>query len=76
MRDVRVSVLHRLKIARVEEEVEYLNRRCALYEYVVAAYSIIFGGIFIFTWFMFSRQKQLEKKLNDLREELKDSSKR
>ena len=34
--------------------------------YVVAAYSIIFGGIFVFTWFMFSRQKQLEKKLNDL----------
>ena len=44
--------------------------------YVVAAYSIIFAGIFLFTWFMFSRQKQLEKKLNDLREELKDSSKR
>jgi len=44
--------------------------------YVVAAYSIIFAGIVIFTWSMFSRQKQLDKKLNDLREELRDHSKR
>ena len=44
--------------------------------YVVAAYSIIFAGIFIFTWSMFSRQKKLEKKLADLKEELHDSTRR
>jgi len=44
--------------------------------YVVAAYSIIFAGIVIFTWSMFSRQKKLDKKLSDLREELRDHSKR
>ena len=44
--------------------------------YVVAAYSIIFAGILLFSWSMFSRQKKLEKKLTDLREELRDVSKR
>jgi CcmD family protein len=44
--------------------------------YVVAAYSIIFAGILLFTWSMFSRQRKLEKKLNDLKEELRDASRR
>ena len=44
--------------------------------YVVAAYSIIFAGILLFTWSLFSRQRKLEKKLNDLREELRDATKR
>ena len=44
--------------------------------YVVAAYSIIFAGILLFTWSMFSRQEKLEKKLEDLRQELRDVTKR
>ncbi len=45
-------------------------------KYVVAAYSIIFAGILLFTWSMFSRQRKLEKKLNDLKEELREALKR
>lgn len=40
---------------------------------VVIAYSVIFLAIFIFSWLMFSRQSRLEKKLDELKEELKDS---
>ena len=39
---------------------------------VVVAYSIIFAAIFIYTWLMSSRQKRLEKKLDELREMVKD----
>jgi CcmD family protein len=42
---------------------------------LVAAYSVIFAAIFIFTWLMFARQKRLEKKLDELRELVKDSRK-
>ena len=41
---------------------------------LVAAYSVIFGAIFIFTWLLFARQKRLEKKLDELRELVKDAS--
>ena len=44
--------------------------------YVVAAYSIIFAGIFVFTWSMFARQRKLDRKLEDLKEELRDLPKR
>ena len=44
--------------------------------YVVAAYSIIFAGILLFSWSLFRRQKKLEKKLSDLKEELREVSKR
>ena len=40
---------------------------------IVAAYSVIFGGTFIFVWLMFGRQKRLEKKLEQIREELRDA---
>ena len=43
---------------------------------VVIAYSVIFLAIFIFSWLMFSRQSRLEKKLDELKEELKDSGHR
>jgi CcmD family protein len=40
---------------------------------IVAAYSVFFGGIFIFVWLMFGRQKRLEKKLEQIREDLRDA---
>ncbi len=40
---------------------------------IVAAYSVIFGGIFIFIWLMFGRQRKLEKKLDQIREDLRDA---
>jgi CcmD family protein len=43
---------------------------------VVIVYAVIFLGIFAFTWSMFSRQKRLSEKLDELREELKDSSRK
>ena len=43
---------------------------------IVIAYSVIFLAIFIFSWLMFSRQSRLEKKIEDLKEELKDSSRK
>jgi CcmD family protein len=39
---------------------------------VVVAFSIIFAAIFIYTWLMSSRQKRLEKKLDEIRELVKD----
>jgi len=42
---------------------------------IVAAYSVIFGGIFIFVWLMFGRQKRLEKKLEQIREDMRDAGK-
>jgi len=33
---------------------------------IVAAYSVIFAGVFIFVWLMFGRQKNLEKRLEQL----------
>lgn len=41
---------------------------------IVAAYSVIFLGVFIFVWLMFGRQKKLERRLEQLREDLKDSA--
>ena len=41
---------------------------------LVAAYSVIFTAIFIFTWLLYARQKRLEKKLDELRELVKDAS--
>jgi CcmD family protein len=39
---------------------------------VVVAFSIIFAAIFIYTWLMSSRQKRLEKKLDEIRELVKE----
>jgi CcmD family protein len=39
---------------------------------VVVAFSLIFAGIFIYTWLMASRQKRLEKKLEEIREMVKE----
>jgi CcmD family protein len=39
---------------------------------VVLAYGVLFAGVFVFTWTMFSRQRQLNEKLDRLREELRD----
>ncbi len=43
---------------------------------IVLAYSVIFIAIFIFSWLMFSRQSRLEKKIDDLKEELRDSARK
>lgn len=43
---------------------------------VVLAYGVLFAGVFVFTWTMFSRQKQLNEKLDRLREELRKTSKK
>ena len=43
--------------------------------FVFAAYSVIFLGVFLFVWSMFSRQSRLERKLDDLKEELRDTRK-
>jgi CcmD family protein len=40
---------------------------------LVAAYSVIFTAIFIFTWLLYSREKRLEKKVDELKELLKDT---
>jgi|GEM_PF-2359493 len=40
---------------------------------IVAAYSVIFGAVFVFVWLMFGRQKKLERKLNQLREDLREA---
>jgi len=39
---------------------------------IVAAYSVIFAGIFVFVWLTFGRQRKLEKKLEQLREDLRE----
>jgi len=39
---------------------------------IVAAYSVIFLGVFVFVWLMFGRQRKLEKKLEQLREDLRE----
>jgi CcmD family protein len=41
---------------------------------IVAAYSVIFAGLFVFIWLMFGRQKRLEKKLDQLREDVRDAA--
>jgi CcmD family protein len=41
---------------------------------IVGAYSVIFAGIFVFVWLTFGRQRKLEKKLDQLREDLKESN--
>ena len=41
---------------------------------IVGAYSVIFAGIFVFVWLMFGRQKKLEKRLQELREDLKEAA--
>ena len=43
---------------------------------IVLAYSVIFIASFIFSWLMFSRQSRLEKKIDDLKEELRDSARK
>jgi CcmD family protein len=40
---------------------------------IVGAYSVIFAGIFVFVWLMFGRQRKLEKKLDQLREDLREA---
>jgi CcmD family protein len=39
---------------------------------IVGAYSVIFAGIFVFVWLTFGRQRKLEKKLEQLREDLRE----
>lgn len=39
---------------------------------IVAAYSVVFLGIFAFIWLTMKRQKNLERKLEDLREDMKE----
>ena len=39
---------------------------------IVVAFSIIFTAIFIYTWLIAARQKRLEKKLDEIRELVKD----
>jgi CcmD family protein len=41
--------------------------------WVFAAYTIIFTAIFIYTWSLGSRQKDLERRLEELKEQLKES---
>jgi CcmD family protein len=43
---------------------------------LVAAYTVIFAAIFVYTWLMFSRQKRLEKKLDELRELVRESKRK
>jgi len=43
---------------------------------VVVAFSIVFAAIFIYTWLMSSRQKKIEKKLDEIRELIKEGSRR
>jgi CcmD family protein len=47
------------------------DRRCT--EKHSRGYSVIFGGIFIFVWLMFGRQRRLEKKLDQIREDIRDA---
>ena len=44
--------------------------------YLFAAYTVIFAAIFIYSWLMSSRQKKLDRKIDELKELLKDSSRR
>lgn len=37
-----------------------------------AAFSVVFLAIFIYSWLMTSRQKRLEKKLDELKAQLKE----
>jgi CcmD family protein len=41
---------------------------------VFAAYTVVFFAIFIFTWMISARQKRLEKKLEQIKEQLKAST--
>jgi CcmD family protein len=41
---------------------------------VFAAYTVVFVGIFIFIWMISARQKRLEKKLEQIKAQLKDST--
>jgi CcmD family protein len=43
---------------------------------LVAAYTVIFAAIFVYTCLMFSRQKRLEKKLDELRELVRESKRK
>jgi CcmD family protein len=42
--------------------------------YVFAAYSVIFAAIFIYSWLMSSRQKNLDRKVEELKALLKESA--
>jgi CcmD family protein len=39
---------------------------------IFAAYAVVFAAIFVFVWLMTSRQRRLEKKLQALKDELRD----
>ena len=41
-------------------------------QFAFAAYGIAFGIIFIFMWLMIARQNRLERKLDELKSQLKD----
>lgn len=43
---------------------------------VLVVYTIIFLAFFIYTWSIGSRQKTLERKVDELKEQLKDASRR
>jgi CcmD family protein len=38
-----------------------------------AAYSIIFAAIFVYTWLIGARQKRLDRKIQELHEQLKEA---
>jgi len=44
------------------------------WNFLYAVCTIVFIGIFVYTWLMSSCQKQLERKVAELRDQLKDSS--
>ncbi len=41
---------------------------------VVVALSAVFFAIILYTWLMASRQKRIERKLDDIKDQLKDRS--
>jgi CcmD family protein len=41
-----------------------------------AAYSVIFAAIFIYTWLIGARQKRLDRRIQELNEQLKDDRRR
>jgi CcmD family protein len=42
-------------------------------QFAFAAYGLAFAAIFVFMWLMIARQRRLEKKLEDLKNQLKES---
>jgi CcmD family protein len=41
-------------------------------QFAFAAYGLVFAVIFVFMWLMIARQNRLDKKLDELKSQLKD----